>query len=125
MSKNISKVNIKVGSPTKDTFEVSVRDKIKFRVNKEVPSLIGTVVSIKENEDGPSFFVDLGDDKGKPVNYDQFVSFFIEDNKDNKKANNNRTYEVSLSQCDVIYNVTTKKIFGVGADFITKEINLN
>lgn len=136
LAKTIKSVKVKTSGPDSGVFDVSVGDRIKFYIEgfaegtTEGPTpkvsklLIGSVLSIKENKEGPSFLVEVKE--GKPVNHDLFPSFNLDVTfkSEANKRKFQKTYLVNLSQVKVIYKIVTKSFLGVNAEFITKEVTL-
>lgn len=148
LAKTIKSVKVKTSGPDSGVFDVSVGDRIKFYIegfaegtaegtaegfvegSAEGPTpkvsklLIGSVLSIKENKEGPSFLVEVKE--GKPVNHDLFPSFNLDVTfkSEANKRKFQKTYLVNLSQVKVIYKIVTKSFLGVNVEFITKEVTL-
>lgn len=144
LAKTIKSVKVKTSGPDSGVFDVSVGDRIKFYIEgfaegtaegfvegtTEGPTpkvsklLIGSVLSIKENKEGPSFLVEVKE--GKPVNHDLSPSFNLDVTfkSEANKRKFQKTYLVNLSQVKVIYKIVTKSFLGVNVEFITKEVTL-
>lgn len=140
LAKTIKSVKVKTSGPDSGVFDVSVGDRIKFYIEgfaegfaegttegttpKVSKLLIGSVLSIKENKEGPSFLVEVKE--GKPVNHDLSPSFNLDVTfkSEANKRKFQKTYLVNLSQVKVIYKIVTKSFLGVNAEFITKEVTL-
>lgn len=136
LAKTIKSVKVKTSGPDSGVFDVSVGDRIKFCTEgfaegategttpKVSKLLIGSVLSIKENTEGPSFLVEVKE--GKPVNHDLSPSFNLDVTfkSEANKRKFQKTYLVNLSQVKVIYEIVTRSFLGVNAEFITKEVTL-
>lgn len=148
LAKTIKSVKVKTSGPDSGVFDVSVGDRIKFYIegttkglaegftegttegftevstSKVSKLLIGSVLSIKEDKEGPSFLVEVKE--GKPVNHDLFSSFNLDVTfkSEANKRKFQKTYLVNLSQVKVIYKIMFKSFLGVNTEFITKEVTL-